>query len=119
MHRPAHLPGASPARATRRTSTRIVAPIAAVVVALCVVAPRWAVECPTKLSNPSVSPDHGSTSTTVTVSVEYRNREGSPADWVRVTVAGSTRAMSQVGGSTWKRGVTFRWSGKLPLGTHP
>jgi hypothetical protein len=82
------------------------------------VVPAWAVEGPTRLSNPTVSPDHGTTSTTVTITVEYRNREGSPADWVRVTVAGARHAMSQVGGATWKRGVTFRWSGKLPLGSH-
>ena len=56
--------------------------------------------------------------TTIAITVGYRNREGSPADWVRVTVAGSTRAMARVSGTDWKRGVTFRWAGRLPVGSH-
>ena len=82
------------------------------------VAPAWAAAGPTRLSDPAVSPRSGHPTTTITISVTYRNREGSAADWVRVRIAGATRAMSHVGGSDWKKGVTFRWSGRLPLGTH-
>jgi hypothetical protein len=63
-----------------------------------------------------VSPRLGLPTTTFTVTVTYRNREGSPADWVRVSVAGSDRTMTHVGGSDWKQGVMFRWRGKLPVG---
>lgn len=82
------------------------------------VAPAWAGAGPTRLSDAAVSPRAGYPTTTITVTVTYRNREGSPADWVRLRVAGSTKAMAHVAGSDWKRGVTFRWSGRLPLGTH-
>jgi len=92
---------------------------AALLWALLSVAPAWASAGPTRLSDPAVSPRSGHPTTTITITVSYRNREGSAADWVRVRIAGSTRAMTHVGGSDWKKGVTFRWSGRLPLGTHP
>jgi hypothetical protein len=93
--------------------------IAVVAFMLAWVAPVWAVSAgPTRLSDASASPRSGHPTTTITVSVAYRNREGSPADWVRLRIAGSTRTMAHVAGSDWKKGVTFRWSGKLPVGTH-
>lgn len=82
------------------------------------VAPVAAVTGPTRLLDAVVSPRTGTTQTTVAVSVTYRNREGSPADWVRLTIAGATHAMASTGGDDWKGGVTFRWSGRLPAGTH-
>ena len=120
MHLPARHPG-DPSRTPvgGRSQARIVASIAAIVLMLSAVSPAWAGAGPTRLSDPSVSPRSGRPTTTVVVTVAYRNREGSPADWVRVTVAGSTHRMTQVAGSDWKRGVTFRWSGKLAVGTHP
>jgi hypothetical protein len=90
---------------------------AVVLLLFATVAPAFAAAGPTRLSNPVVSPRVGLPTTTITITVSYRNREGSPADWVRVTVAGKARAMSHVGGSDWKSGVTFRWRGKLPVGT--
>ena len=38
---------------------------------------------------------HGTTATVISFSVTYRNREGSPVDWVRVKVAGAAHAMHQ------------------------
>jgi hypothetical protein len=73
---------------------------------------------PTRLSRGAVSPASATTTQTVTFSVDYRNREGSPADWVRVTVGGSSHAMQVTGPDDWKREVRFTWSGKLPAGTH-
>jgi hypothetical protein len=101
-----------------RRAARAAAVATAVLLLLAAVAPAWAIAGPTRLSDAAVSPRSGHPTTTITVSVTYRNREGSPADWVRVHVAGSVKAMTHVGGSDWKKGVTFRWSGKLPLGTH-
>ncbi len=73
---------------------------------------------PTRLSSASVSPSTGTTDSVLTFTVAYRNREGSPADWVRVTVAGTTRAMTWTAGDDWKQEVWFAWTGSLPAGTH-
>ncbi len=108
----------SPATTSGRWPAWIVAPTAAILLALSTVAPAWAAWGPTRLSDVDVSPRSGTTSTTVTVRVEYRNHEGSPADWVRVLVAGASHAMSRVGDGSWKRGVAYRWSGTLPAGSH-
>lgn len=89
----------------------------AMVLVLALVAPASAAAGPTRLSDGSASPRSGTTTTTIVFAVTYRNREGSPADWVRVRVAGTTHAMS-TSGTDWKTGVRFRWSGKLPAGTH-
>jgi hypothetical protein len=89
----------------------------AIALVLAVVAPASAAAGPTRLSDGSASPTSGTTLTTIRFSVTYRNREGSPADWVRVRVAGSTHTMS-TSGTDWKGGVLFRWSGKLPAGKH-
>jgi hypothetical protein len=103
--------------ASRRRAFAVVV-IAVALLLLATASPAWAAAGPTRLSDPAVSPRVGLPTTTFTVTVSYRNREGSPADWVRVRVAGSARAMTHVGGTNWKQGVTFRWRGKLPLGTH-
>jgi hypothetical protein len=89
----------------------------AMVLILALVAPASAAAGPTRLSDASASPRSGTTATVIVFAVTYRNREGSPADWVRVRVAGTTHAMS-TSGTDWKAGVRFRWSGKLPAGTH-
>lgn len=82
------------------------------------VSPALAAAGPTRLSAAAVSPRVGTPTTTVAFSVEYRNREGSPADWVTVTVGGTTHAMRINGPEDWKDGVRFSWSGKLPAGIH-
>ena len=89
----------------------------AIALVMALVAPAWAAAGPTRLSDASASPGSGTTLTTIDFAVTYRNREGSPADWVRVQVAGSTHDMS-TSGTDWKGGVQFRWSGRLPAGTH-
>ena len=50
------------------------------------VAPAWAGSGPTRLSDAAVAPRSGTTATTIVVTVSFRNREGSPADWVRVKI---------------------------------
>jgi uncharacterized membrane protein YgcG len=118
-----HPPARHPQRPSRSPiggagQVRIVASIAAFLLVLAAVAPAWASAGPTKLFDPVVSPRSGTPNTTIVVTVSYRNREGTPANWVRVKIAGSTHAMTKASGDDWKRGVTFRWSGKLPVGTH-
>ncbi|MEO5885198.1 MAG: hypothetical protein ABIQ58_06760 [Candidatus Limnocylindrales bacterium] len=82
------------------------------------IAPAAAGSGPTRLSDVAIAPRSGATDTTIVIAVAYRNREGSPADWVRVRVAGATHDMTRSGGEDWKRGVRFTWSGQLPAGTH-
>lgn len=89
----------------------------AIALVLGLVVPVSAAAGPTRLSEASASPSAGTTLTTIDFSVTYRNREGTAADWVRVLVAGSAHDMS-TGGTSWKDGVQFTWSGKLPAGTH-
>ena len=106
-------------QADRRQAHAVAAVAGVLLMLLLAVAPAAAATAgPTRLSNASVSPRAGYPTTTITVSVTYRNREGSPADWVHARIGGSVKTMTHVSGSDWKKGVTFRWSGKLPLGTH-
>lgn len=83
-----------------------------------VVAPAAAAPGPTRLFDASVTPRTGTTATQIELDVSYRNREGSPADYVRVRIGGSTHAMVKSGGTDWKREVRFSWAGTLPAGTH-
>ncbi|HET9082982.1 MAG TPA: hypothetical protein VFN41_01160 [Candidatus Limnocylindrales bacterium] len=120
MHRPARHPGTpSRSRVGGGRQARIVASIAAFVLVLSAVVPAWAAAGPTKLSDPTVSPLTGYPTTTIVVTVSYRNREGTPANWVRVKLGATTHAMTKGSGADWKRGVTFRWSGKLAVGSYP
>jgi hypothetical protein len=74
---------------------------------------------PTKLSDPASSPDSGVPTTTITLSVTYENREGSAPDYVRVVVAGKTWTMQATSASeSWRRGVRYTVSLKLPVGQH-
>lgn len=85
---------------------------------LLAISPAQAAAGPTRLSDAAVSPRVGTPATTVTFAVDYRNREGSPADWVRLVVGGVAHAMQVTGPEDWKSGVRFTWSGKLPAGVH-
>jgi hypothetical protein len=96
----------------------LVALWAALGILLLAAAPAFAVQGPTKLFDPSVSPRTGTPTTTIRFSVEYRNREGSAPDHVRVIVDGVGHRMTGAGGSDWKSGVTHTWSTRLTAGTH-
>jgi uncharacterized membrane protein YgcG len=108
----------------RRTQHRRPAaiPLAALCAALFVVfalvAPVLAVEGPTKLIDPQVSPRSATPTTTIVFAVTYRNREGSAPEHVSVIVDGVAHAMTSDGGTNWKSGVDNRWSTTLAVGTH-
>jgi len=104
--------------ATGARQSFLVAAVTTLVLLFAAAVPAWATSGPTSLVDPTVSPRSGTTLTTVVFTVSFRNREGSAADWVRVKVGSTVHGMTSTGGSDWKRGVTFRWSGKLPVGTH-
>src|SRR4029078_12959724 len=99
--------------------SRIIASNTAFVLVLSTVVPAWAAAGPTKLSDAVVSPLSGYPTTTIVVTASYRNREGTPANWARVKLGGTTHVMAKSAGTDWKRGVTFRWSGKLAVGSYP
>ena len=104
------------ARSVERAWSRALA--GALLLLLVVVGPTLAGSGPTKLSDPTVSDRAVTTQQAVTFRVSYRNREGSPADWVRVRIGGTTHDMRAIDPDDWKREVQFSWSGKLPAGTH-
>ena len=109
--------------AFRQSAARLsVAPLVAVVAIawLALLAgPVDATRGSTRLSEPDVSPRSGTTRTVVSFTVVYRNREGSPPDWVRVTVAGATHAMRPLDPlDQVKDGVRYSFKGRLPVGTH-
>ncbi len=69
-----------------------------------------------KLSSAAVSPRAGTTSTVITATVVYQNANGSRAEHVSVSFGTLTYEMTRRPGSSWGKGVTFAWSGKLPAG---
>lgn len=91
--------------------------IAAVVLLLALTLPAAAVTGPTKLLDPTVSPTSATPTATISFGVTYRNREGSPPDYVRVVIDGVAHEMTGTG-TSWKSGVRFSYATKLPLGTH-
>jgi hypothetical protein len=92
--------------------------VAAWLLVLALVVPAGAVEGPTKLYDPSVSARTATPTTTITFTVEYRNREGSAPAWVRVVIDGVAHNMTGDGGDDWKKGVGHHFATKLPAGTH-
>ena len=101
----------------RPAATPLAALCAAMFVVFALVAPALAVEGPTKLYDPAVSPRTGTPTTTITFEVSYRNREGSAPDHVSVVIDGTAHQMTGVG-SNWKGGSINQWSTKLAAGTH-
>ncbi|MBA2718680.1 MAG: hypothetical protein H0U52_05440, partial [Chloroflexi bacterium] len=104
-------------RSRRQAVTPLASLWAALVVVFALVGPVLANTGPTKLLDPSVSPRTGTPTTTIVFQVDYRNREGSPADHVSVLIDGVAHAMTGAG-TTWKAGVRHTWSTKLAAGTH-
>jgi hypothetical protein len=70
-----------------------------------------------KLSRPAVSPDRGTTDTTFTFTVNYRDRSDTPPQSVRVVIGGTAHAMA-ADGDRWKKGETFSVQMTLPAGEH-
>jgi hypothetical protein len=105
-----------PASRDARGILRAVA--AAVVLLLAIALPAGAGEGPTKLLDASAGPRTGTTATTITFTVTYRNREGSAPEYVRVLIDGSAHAMSGDGGTNWKQGVEHHYSTTLAVGVH-
>ena len=87
---------------------------AAVLLVLAIALPAGAGEGPTKLLDASAGPRTGTSKTTISFTVTYRNREGSAPDYVRVLIDGSAHAMSGDGGTDWKHGVEHRLLDEAP-----
>jgi hypothetical protein len=105
-------------RAPQRARKLLGSVFAATLLLLALVLPAGAVTGPTKLFDPSVSPRTGTPSTTIVFTVDYRNREGSAPDYVRVHIDGTAHEMSGDGGDDWKQGVGYRYATTLAAGVH-
>jgi hypothetical protein len=69
------------------------------------------------LNDAKVSPRSGTTATTITFKVRYKNSSGAPAAYVRVLVGGTPHDMTAAGDS-WHNGVLYQFASTLPAGTH-
>jgi hypothetical protein len=101
-------------------NVRVRAAVAAILLVLAAVAPSYAAtQTPVRLVSNGASPSTGTTSTTFTISVTYKNFLRIPAASVTANVAGSSKSMSQDvnSGTDWRNGVVFSVSTKLPAGT--
>ena len=105
------------ARASRLRISFVVA--AALLLVVLLVAPGGALASSIRLLNPAVSPRSGTTATTFTFTVTYRNKQGTGApNEVSVVVDGVSHRMVAGSGTDWKNGVPFTLAMRLPLGTH-
>jgi hypothetical protein len=71
-----------------------------------------------KLSDAVVAPRTGTPKSTIVITVTYQNDKGWPAASVTARVGTVDKTMTRVPGGDWRKGVAFRWSGKLPLGSY-
>src|SRR3954451_9334747 len=111
---------ARPADGSSRSVTRpiIGASLLALLLALLTVVPTSAANEVVTLSNASVSTTTGTTSTTITFSVTYRDTRSFAPAYVRVRIAGMTKQLFNTDGRQgWKKGVRFSGSTALPAGT--
>jgi hypothetical protein len=111
------MPGTRP-RIRRPAVAPLAALWASLLIAFSLVVPVLAVEGPTKLFDPSVSPTAGLPTTTIHFAVTYRNRNGTAPDHVAVIIDGTAHAMTGDGTSNWKQGVRNSWSTRLAVGVH-
>lgn len=86
--------------------------------------PVAAASGPTRLRDPVVEPRLATPGALVTFAVTYRNREGSPADWVRVEVGEMVHELAPTTAAEdpadWKAGVRFEAVVPAPaVGTYP
>ena len=101
-----------------RGAGQLFASVAAVAILLLSLAmPVGANEGPTKLYDAGASPSSGTSGTTITFTVGYRNREGSGPAFVRVLIDGTAHEMAGTG-DDWKHGEVYHFSTTLPVGAH-
>lgn len=102
---------------------RVVAILGATLLAGLLALPVAAAAGPTRLHDPLVEPRQATPGTSITFAVTYRNREGSPADWVRVRVGDAVHDLHPTTAATdpsdWKAGVRFEAVVRAPaVGTY-
>jgi hypothetical protein len=100
-----------------RGAGRLLALVAAACLVLSLALPVAADAGPTGLYDGGASPGSGTTATTITFTVVYRNHEGSAPAAVRVLIDGTPHGMN-AGGNVWKKGVIHTFATTLPIGTH-
>lgn len=101
-----------------RQARRVSAGLAAAILLTTLWLPTAVSAASTKLVDPGVSPRHGTPSTTFTFTITYVSRRGMPVDRVVVVIDGTAHAMARAAGDSWRTGVQFRFTTKLPAGSH-
>ena len=71
-----------------------------------------------KLTGGVVTPRTGTPKSTIVITVTYASDKGWAAEQVTARVGTVDKAMTRLSGGDWATGVTYRWSGKLPLGSY-
>ena len=72
----------------------------------------------TKLTGAGVSPRTGTPASTIVITVTYSSDKGWAAERVTARVGSADKAMTRLPGGDWRKGVAYRWSGKLPVGSY-
>ncbi len=99
-----------------RSSVRALLGSVLLVVAMAL--PAAAANGPADLNNPTVSPTTGTTATPITFTVTFHNAKGTAPAFVRVVVGSQTFPLAKTAGDeSWKQGVRYTTTHKLPVGT--
>ena len=114
----AHVRMTSAQRARGSVRRSLAVPLGVLAILLLVAAPTFGAQGPTKLEQPLVSPTTGTTATTITLEVTYRNHSDKPPQYVRVSVGSAVHDMIAVSNTSYRDGVRYRWTGKLAVGTY-
>ncbi len=105
-------------RAARSVARLRSAAVVALLALLVAAAPALAAQGPTRLRDPFVGPDSGTTATIFSFAVTYRDSHGRAPDAINALVGPDVHPMAASGPLDWKAGVRFEWTGTLPAGTH-
>jgi hypothetical protein len=92
--------------------------LAALSLVALLVVPVFAAEPGPTLTDPEVDPRAGRSGSVFTLRVTYTDPADQRPDYVRVRIGGRSHRLSRVQGHDWRAGVRYRWSGRLPSGTH-
>jgi hypothetical protein len=71
-----------------------------------------------RLTGAVVTPRTGTPSTTIVITVTYSSDKGFAAESVTARVGTVDKTMTRLPGGDWRKGVAYRWSGKLPIGSY-
>jgi hypothetical protein len=94
--------------------------MAAALVATALAGPAVAISGPLKLLNAGVTPRTGTPTTSIVLTIDYRNTDGRPPAYVHAVIDGGARVMVAVdpGKTDYHHAVRYRLVTKLAVGAH-